>query len=531
MLVALRSLSRLAGLAVLVAATGCHPPADGAGRKTSPAPDGSLRMNDATYQSFQRARAILDAAVAAHGGALDVDVGARFTGTVVDEGHYDIPYAVRTYAWRGRFALRAGGAAFLRVQVDEEPVEGQIDCARGRGRYVPPGATEPAEDRGEVLRQCRALQQALPHAVLRQAVERAETLRSIGEQRAGGTVHDVVAFIDGDGRATSLVIDRDTHLLARRERLVPHPQLGDTTEWTAWSGYRDVDGLAVPTRVVERWLNEDSAETRDVVLDELQRGDPADAPADTAMVGGAGWIELETPVPSPARAAVSVVEIEPDLFLVEMPDEDVKTLFAVFDEYVIVLDAPLRSEAGEAILAAIRQRAPGKPVRYAVFSHHHPHYLGGLRPFVAEGATLVTTPGNVALLRDYAGRVHRLQPDRLQREPREVQTLAVEKRHVFADGGHTLELHDIGPATGHTREYLIYYFPRLHLLVEGDLASFPASGAVRRARASAVGLAAAIGQLGLDVRTIVQTWPLGGQKRTATLADLEASVAAAAAEK
>jgi glyoxylase-like metal-dependent hydrolase (beta-lactamase superfamily II) len=507
-------LARLASLTLLLlAAAGCH---------------ARTRMNDATYQSFRRARAILDAAVAGHGGVLDADVTARFVGTLADEGHYDVPYAVRSYAWRGVLALRAGGAASRRVQLDGDPVEGQTDCAGGRGRYVAPGTTRPEGDRREVVRQCRALERALPHAVLREAVQRAATLRFIGEQVVGEAACDVIGYVDGDGRAASLVIDRGTHLLARWERLVPHPQLGDTAEWLVFRSYRAIDGLQVPTQIVERWLNEDSAETRDVTLEDIRRGRPLEVSAGEAPASAAGWIGLEAVAPS-ARATTTVVEIAPELFLVELPDEDVKVLFAVFDDHVIALDAPLRSEAGEAILAEIRRHAPGKPVRYAVFSHHHPHYLGGLRPFIAEGATLVTTPGNVALVRDYARRAHALEPDRLEHSPREAKILAVEKRHVFEDRGHTLELHDIGPATGHTREYLVYYFPRLHVLVEGDLASFPASGEVRRARPGAIGLATAIRELGLDVRTIVQTWPLLGQKRTATRADLEASVAAAAA--
>lgn len=487
-------------------------------------------MNNVTYQSFRRARAIVDAAVARHGGVLDVDIGASFAGTLIDEGHYDVPYAVRIYAWRGSLVMRVGGAASRRIRFDENPTEGETNCAGGCGRYVAPGATEPAVDRREVLRQCRALQRALPHAVLRQAIERAATLRWIGAQVANRAVHDIIGFIDSDGHAVSLAIDCGTHLLARWERLVPHPQLGDTAEWIAFSDYQAVDGLQIPTRIVERWLNEDSAETRDITLSDIQSGLPLAIPGEATPESTAGWIELKAVEPL-GRAPATVIEIAPDLFLVELPDEDVKTLFAVFDEYVIALDAPLCSEAGEAILDAIRARAPDKSVRYAVFSHHHPHYLGGLRPFVAEGATLVTTPGNVGLLRDCAGRRYELEPDRLQREPREAKILAVEKRHVFADRGHTLELHDIGPATAHTREFLVYYFPRLHLLVEGDLASFPASGEVWCARAATIGLANAIGELGLDVRTIIQTWPLRGQKRTATLADLEASIAAAAGKK
>lgn len=486
-------------------------------------------MNDATYQSFRRARAVLDAALARHGGVPEVDISARFTGQLIDEGHYDIPYAVQTYLWCGSLVMRAGGAATRLTQFEDNPAVGQTSCEEGFGRHVPPGATGPVVNPREVLRQCRALQRALPHALLRQALAHMSSLRWIGSQMVDHAVHDVIGFIDDDGQAASLSVDYATHLLARWERLVAHPQLGDTSESIAFGSYQAVNGVQIPTHIIERWLNEDSAETRDITLTDIQSGRLLDFPGEPARARSAGWLALTTIEP-PDRTSGTVVQVAPDLYLVELPDEDVKTAFAVFDDFVIALDAPLCSAAGEAILAAVRAHAPGKPVRYAVFSHHHPHYLGGLRPFIAEGATLVTTPGNVALLRDYATRRHELEPDRLQRAPRELSILTVEKRHVFSDHGHTLELHDIGPSTAHTREFLIYYFPRLQLLVEGDLAAFPESGEVCCARTTTTGLASAIAELGLDVRSIIQTWPLRGQKRIATIADLDASLAAKAAQ-
>ena len=81
-------------------------------------------MNDIAYQSFRRARELLEAAVVAHGGELDVDVSASFTGTLIDEGHYDVPYAVHDYAWRGNLTMRKGGAASRRVVFDQEPGDG-----------------------------------------------------------------------------------------------------------------------------------------------------------------------------------------------------------------------------------------------------------------------------------------------------------------------------------------------------------------------------------------------------------------------
>lgn len=82
----------------------------------------------------------------------------------------------------------------------------------------------------------------------------------------------------------------------------------------------------------------------------------------------------------------------------------------MFDEFVVVLDAPLRSPAGADLLAPARAHAPDKEIRYAVFGHHHPHHGGGLRPLIHAD--------DLPLIEDIARRPHALAPDALAREPR-----------------------------------------------------------------------------------------------------------------
>lgn len=57
----------------------------------------------------------------------------------------------------------------------------------------------------------------------------------------------------------------------------------------------------------------------------------------------------------------------------------------LFDEFVVVLGAPLRSAAGADLLVAVRAHAPDKEIRYAEFGHHHPRHGGGLRPLIHAG--------------------------------------------------------------------------------------------------------------------------------------------------
>ncbi|MCY1071135.1 hypothetical protein OV090_40710 [Nannocystis sp. RBIL2] len=487
----------------------------------APAPAPPAAPTDPTYASYLRARGLLDQALAAHG-ELTGPLWWRARGTIAIEGHYKKPYEVHSKAWE-EVVERRDDAVLRRVKFDDKR-EGLTICNGERGFFRDTG-DPPTDQRSDVVRQCDALARALPQQLLRRVRAHASSLRWLGEGDDGGVVHDVLAYADASGSA-SLWLRRDDHRLARWERLVAHPQLGDAAESVRYADYREFAGVLLPARRIERWLHEDAADTRDVTLELVERVGHEDlAPAEAE----AHWLTLAgTDAPPAPRPPAHVVALSPALFLVELPVEDSRAAFAVFDDFVVVLDAPLRSAAGEDLLAAVRAHAPDKEIRYAVFGHHHPHYSGGLRPLIHAGATIVTTAGNVPLIEDLARRPHALAPDALAREPRAPKFLVVAGKHVFSDAsGHALELHDIGAYIEHTDSYLVYYSPRERLLIEGDLAFFPVTGEVPRAWPAALGLARAIDTLGLDVAKIVQTWPLARQVQVAERAKLDAIVAGA----
>jgi glyoxylase-like metal-dependent hydrolase (beta-lactamase superfamily II) len=144
-------------------------------------------------------------------------------------------------------------------------------------------------------------------------------------------------------------------------------------------------------------------------------------------------------------------------------------LFVVMDEYVLVAEAPLNSGMTERVIAKIKEVAPGKPVRYLVQSHHHDDHMGGIRGYIAEGATIITTANNTGIIRDIANLRYNASPDKLAREPKPVKFETVQnKKHVIKDRNHEIVIYDVGP-NAHANEMLIVYFPNEKLIYEADL--------------------------------------------------------------
>jgi glyoxylase-like metal-dependent hydrolase (beta-lactamase superfamily II) len=171
------------------------------------------------------------------------------------------------------------------------------------------------------------------------------------------------------------------------------------------------------------------------------------------------------------------------------------------------------------VLEAVKRIAPGKPVRYVAFSHHHDDHGGGLRPYIAQGVTIVTTPETRQFVEKVASAKHILRPDALSASPRAPVIETFRKKRVFTDGEMTVELHDIGP-TSHVNEIVLAYFPKERLVFQGDLIIIAPRGSPAPANALTAELARALERLHLDVETIA-----GVHGRVGTIGDLREAIA------
>ena len=149
----------------------------------------------------------------------------------------------------------------------------------------------------------------------------------------------------------------------------------------------------------------------------------------------------------------------------------------------LLVEAPLSDDRTQALMAKIKEIAPGKPVRYVVMTHYHFDHSGGLRGWIAQGATIVTTAGNKAFVEQVAAAKHTIRPDDLSRAPKAAVVETFTGKRVFTAGDRTVELYDVGP-NPHVAEMTVAYLPKEKTLFVADLFTIPAEGPIAPAGAA-----------------------------------------------
>lgn len=293
----------------------------------------------------------------------------------------------------------------------------------------------------------RALQIWLtPHGFLQAAAVNHATAEAAEE--AGGKV-TIVTFKAG---ANTIVGTLDArNLVSRVKTWVPNPVLGDMPVEKTFSGYQDFHGVKFPTHILE---TQGGFPTLDLAVTSVQ-----------ADVDGAA---LQVP------EAVLHATIPPEVVKPEKLAEGVwlmhggaSSVLIEFRDFLAVVDAPTDETRSLAVIAAVRQLVPDKPIRYVINTHHHFDHSGGLRTYVAEGATVITHEGNRAFYEWAWKQPRTLEPDRLAQHPQDASFITYTSKYVLSDGTRSIEVHrTIGDL--HDEFLSFVWLPKERLLVEVD---------------------------------------------------------------
>ena len=308
----------------------------------------------------------------------------------------------------------------------------------------------------------------IPHLLLLEAARRAAELRWLGEVDYGGKPHQVIALPLAGTVELSLFFDKSIHLLAKYEYRLHLPSRGDTLVEFQFSGYRQHDKLG--------WFP--SGHTIQVNGTVYQRVAYTEVAVDMPETSAFFTLPEDLQQTPPG----TVTEVAEGAYYVNGLG-GFNLFFVEFRDFVLAVDAPARypylervppgnysleGNVTEDYLQKIHETVPDKPVRYLAVTHHHSDHSGGARSFLAEGATLLTTPGNRAFFEWMAAAPHTIKPDRLAQslEPLRIET--IEDKRTISDGARLVELISIGP-NPHTDEMLFVYLPKENILFQGDL--------------------------------------------------------------
>lgn len=216
--------------------------------------------------------------------------------------------------------------------------------------------------------------------------------------------------------------------------------------------------------------------------------------------------------PSSSQPEVLVSKYKEGIYFVDLKHANTRSVIVEFKDFLVITEAPLNSVNGEMIIRKAQELAPRKPIRYFLFGHHHPHYIGGIRAFIHHGVTVLSTASDSVYISQLSLFPHRINPDSLALSPRALKLEIFEKSKTITDGDMEMQIVHIGKLSKHTEDYLVYYFPKYKLLFQGDLIWMRNEAIPTAANPMQKGLYEAIIQNNLTVEEIVQSWMINNPR-------------------
>lgn len=352
------------------------------------------------------------------------------------------------------YVSKSSKEEFTRTQDDppgrggEPPFEGeqkQVNLVSGQYAWNQPGSTpQPAPAAADD----RQLQIWLtPHGFLKAAAENHATAKA---GKDPGHKVTVLSFALGKKR---VVGDIDAlNLVTRVQTWVPNPLLGDMPVEITYSGYKDFGGFKFPTHIAQQQGGQ-------VIFDLTVSS--AQGNVQNAALKVPEAVQQAT---LPAVHVTSQKLAEGVWFLAGGSHNSV---LVEFKDYVAVVEAPLNEARSNAVIAEVKKLVPDKPIKYLINTHHHFDHSGGIRTYVAEGATVITNTGNKAFYEQAWKQPRSLDPDKLAQNPRKATFIIFQDKYVLADGTRSLELHRIA-GDNHNEFISFVYLPKEKILIEAD---------------------------------------------------------------
>jgi glyoxylase-like metal-dependent hydrolase (beta-lactamase superfamily II) len=375
----------------------------------------------------------------------------------------------------------------------------------------------------------RELERASPTLLLK-AMD-AKQLTSNGQQQLGKQALPAVSFTAGN---TNFIIlfDRKTHLPAAIRTLDDDNIYGDSNYDLVLSDWKSVGGVQIAHTLSYQLNGVEVAHVtyRDVTANPTIAADAfnvSEAVKATAKGPATGsvpyqWVLRRLALMSfvdsdsimfPPGGGYKLVELAPNVQHVQGGTHN--NLIVAMKDYLVVFDAPYGEMQSRWVIDAAKKKYPGKPIKYLVLTHHHMDHTGGMRTYVAEGATVIVPEGDKAFFQEDARRPLTIVPDEEQKKHTTAKILEVKDQMSLKDDTEEIRLYNI--PNPHVQGMIIGHVVKPNILYVTDLIS-PRGPVERNAGTIAVG--EALRKYGITGATIA-----GGHGTTAKQADITSALA------
>jgi glyoxylase-like metal-dependent hydrolase (beta-lactamase superfamily II) len=294
------------------------------------------------------------------------------------------------------------------------------------------------------------------------------------------------------------------NLVTKVETRVENAVVGDLLVEFEYSNYRNVNGVQVPGRIVQKQagletFNADitAATANPANLTELLTVPPA-----PGRGGGPGGPPAGAPPAAAAPAGPPVEKLGEGVFKI---GGNYVALAVDMGDHILVVESGQSDARGMAVMAAAKQAIPGKPIRFVVNSHPHFDHASGLAAAVAEGATILTHNNNEEVLERLLSGPRTLTGDSLSKvtNRRTNVVQGVGTRDVRrGTNGKVVEIHHV--PNEHSDGMVVVYLPAEKVLYSADVTIVnPNPAQVGTVKS----IAAALAKLNLDYTTFIPAHP------------------------
>jgi glyoxylase-like metal-dependent hydrolase (beta-lactamase superfamily II) len=405
---------------------------------------------------------------------------------------------------------------FAATQVYGETVDRDQGLVTGSDGSGPTPAAMPSV-RVATVRKLNKL--TSPLVLLRSALADPAGVEIRQDETFEGKTYHVFALTKEQPGPIRLFIDPDTFLPAKADTLEDDPYYGDTLHEVLYSDWQKQGSIMTPFKLTQRLTGLGRTITLQNEVRSKVENDVAVAadlfaiPAEFRVAANAAdasrgermaqWFLRRQAIGIPSFTdqgpLVAVSETRPGSGVFFVSGGSHNSLIVEKSDHLIVVEPALYESRSQAVIAQIKTRFPSKPVRYVIVTHFHVDHGGGVRAYVAEGATVVTGEASRAHFEAILAAPHTVVPDSLQNHSRQAEILAVPSGGGLQLSGGEVAVYSVQDQT-HAADMVVPFVPAEGLLFVSDLLS-PASATIAAASIP-VSLQQTFSRFNLTVKTI-----------------------------